>query len=276
MGITRSADHLYVIALIGHQTYAVPADSVCEMVSMPHVTSIPEGGSYLRGVINLRGSVIPVIDARTRLGMISCVEEAESFISMMHDREADHRNWLQELESSVMEKRRFNLETDPRKCAFGKWYYGYDAHSAANRCMALDLILVKFETPHNVIHGVAEKVLKMQMEGDFEGALMLIERTRKTDLAQMIKLFEEARASIRERGRELAMVVEFNGKKFALAVDAVESVERLNQNVNEISSLQHAGLEDPVIENVAQRAKDDSMVIVLNVSKIAGNAMLNS
>jgi chemotaxis signal transduction protein len=69
------------------------------------------------------------------------------------------------------------------------------------------------------------------------------------------------------------MVVEFDGKKMALAVDAVESVERLSQNVNDIAGLRQAGLKDPVVEKVGQRTRDESMVIVLNVGEIAKNAV---
>lgn len=40
---------------------------------------------------------------------------------MLAERETDHVNWINELERSVQEKRKFTLTTDPYKCAFGKW-----------------------------------------------------------------------------------------------------------------------------------------------------------
>ncbi len=268
MSSARSVENLFVLATIGHQPFAFPIHAVREMVQMPKVTAIPQSNATVRGVINLRGSVIPVIDMRVRLGMVSCIQESAQYIAMMNAREEDHRYWLQDLELSVKDRRSFTLATDPHLCAFGKWYYSYDSTASTNRCMALDQILVQFENPHNRIHAIADEVLELEKAGDFGSALEIIEETRTTDLARMISLFEEARSAIKERSRELAMVIELEGKKLALVVDAVETVERLNNDGGERKGIEAAGLEDPIIEKICRRAKDSSLVITLNVGEL--------
>ena len=61
-------DH-YLIFHLGDEDYAVEIAYVTEIVGMQMITRIPDMPDYVRGVINLRGQVIPVIDVRTRFGL---------------------------------------------------------------------------------------------------------------------------------------------------------------------------------------------------------------
>jgi purine-binding chemotaxis protein CheW len=54
---------------IGEEEYGVDILKVQEINRMLNVTQVPNSPSYVDGVINLRGKVIPVIDLRCRLGM---------------------------------------------------------------------------------------------------------------------------------------------------------------------------------------------------------------
>ncbi len=50
-------------------TFAVPIDSIKELIELPEMTPVPMMPGFLRGVMNLRGSVIPVIDLAQRCGL---------------------------------------------------------------------------------------------------------------------------------------------------------------------------------------------------------------
>ncbi len=59
-----------VIFRLGAEEFAVPIMSVQEIVRVPEVlTRVPKTPDFIEGVINLRGTVLPVIDQRTRLGL---------------------------------------------------------------------------------------------------------------------------------------------------------------------------------------------------------------
>ena len=128
-----STDMPWVILRLQDQPFAVSSINVREMVVMPQITSLPQVPPYIRGVINLRGKVLPVFDLRLGLGMSSLMDEVKDLINHLNQREEDHKNWLAELESSAKERREFNLATDPHKCAFGKWY---DNFITDNRILA--------------------------------------------------------------------------------------------------------------------------------------------
>ena len=63
-------DTQVVIFRLGREEFGVPIMSVQEIVRVPDVlTRVPKTPHFIEGVINLRGTVLPVIDQRTRLGM---------------------------------------------------------------------------------------------------------------------------------------------------------------------------------------------------------------
>lgn len=63
-------DAQVVIFRLGAEEFGVPIMSVQEIVRVPEsLTRVPKTPSFVEGVINLRGTVLPVIDQRVRLGM---------------------------------------------------------------------------------------------------------------------------------------------------------------------------------------------------------------
>lgn len=59
----------YLTFSLGNEYYGVAVLKVREIIRMTAITSVPQMPSYVRGVINLRGKIIPVIDLRLRLGL---------------------------------------------------------------------------------------------------------------------------------------------------------------------------------------------------------------
>lgn len=54
---------------IGKETFAVSVSKVLEVLEKQYVTEIPNVPSYIKGVINFRGNIIPVIETRTKFNM---------------------------------------------------------------------------------------------------------------------------------------------------------------------------------------------------------------
>ena len=59
----------YLTFFLGRETYGIPVLKVREIISMLHITPVPQMPAYVKGVINLRGKVIPVIDLRTKFSL---------------------------------------------------------------------------------------------------------------------------------------------------------------------------------------------------------------
>lgn len=56
----------YLTFYIDNQLYTVPTSQVVEIIRMQPITFMPNAVDYMKGVINLRGKVVPVIDMRIR------------------------------------------------------------------------------------------------------------------------------------------------------------------------------------------------------------------
>ena len=56
----------YLIFRIGEEEYGIEIRFVTEIVSVQKITDVPDMPSFVKGVINLRGQVIPVVDVRVR------------------------------------------------------------------------------------------------------------------------------------------------------------------------------------------------------------------
>ncbi len=59
----------YLTFELGKEIYGLAILKVQEIIKLMAITSVPRTPGFVRGVINLRGKVIPVIDLRTRFGM---------------------------------------------------------------------------------------------------------------------------------------------------------------------------------------------------------------
>jgi purine-binding chemotaxis protein CheW len=61
--------HQYLTFSLDTEEYGIEILRVQEIRSTGAITPIPNMPSYLRGVMNLRGTIIPVVDLRAKLGM---------------------------------------------------------------------------------------------------------------------------------------------------------------------------------------------------------------
>ncbi|MFA5340358.1 MAG: chemotaxis protein CheW [Clostridia bacterium] len=64
----NSSRDMYLTFKIEEEEYGFDISSVTEIVGMQPVTPIPEAANYIKGIINLRGRIIPVIDLRLKFG----------------------------------------------------------------------------------------------------------------------------------------------------------------------------------------------------------------
>ena len=59
----------YLIFMAGHLKLGVVAEDVVEILNNQVITYLPMVPDFIRGIINMRGQMIPILDIRARLGM---------------------------------------------------------------------------------------------------------------------------------------------------------------------------------------------------------------
>lgn len=61
----------YLTFNLGAECYGIPVLKVREIIRFTDITAVPRMPDYIRGVINLRGKIIPVVDLRLKFGLES-------------------------------------------------------------------------------------------------------------------------------------------------------------------------------------------------------------
>ncbi len=69
MGRGHSREGKYLTFGLGSEEYGLEILKVKEIIGIMNITAVPQTPKYVKGVINLRGKVIPVIDLRLKFGM---------------------------------------------------------------------------------------------------------------------------------------------------------------------------------------------------------------
>ena len=79
----------YVTFFLGAEEYGLPILAVREIIGMVEITPIPQTPTFVRGVVNLRGNVIPIIDLRRKFSMECTEESRENCIIVVRAHGAD-------------------------------------------------------------------------------------------------------------------------------------------------------------------------------------------
>ncbi|HEY8528515.1 MAG TPA: chemotaxis protein CheW [Paenibacillaceae bacterium] len=86
----------YVEVVIGKERYALKIYDIHEIIKMQPVTEIPNSKPHVKGVINLRGKIVPIVSLRHRFGLpeepytkstrIVVVNHADEMVGIVVDR----------------------------------------------------------------------------------------------------------------------------------------------------------------------------------------------
>ena len=83
-GVPAAEGEKFLTFYLADEEYGVEILKVQEIIGLLPITRVPRTPIYLRGVINLRGKVIPVVDLRLKFGMESKTNTTETCIIVVH------------------------------------------------------------------------------------------------------------------------------------------------------------------------------------------------
>lgn len=165
------------------------------------------GGWSIRGIGGIVGNAKQVILGNTLRGE-------------MVNRELDHLNWAKQVnalltDASVQE---LSVQTNPRECKFGKWYYSDERRGAEQAIPALKELFAQIEEPHNHLHESAVEIGNVFRQP--HPGLSLTLANRKLDHVNWVRRVSEALArevggSSRQPGEAFSLGVQTDPTKCA-------------------------------------------------------------
>jgi purine-binding chemotaxis protein CheW len=93
----------YLTFKLDEEVFALDVAKVREILEYTSLTKVPQTPDFMRGVINLRGSVVPVIDLRLKFGMSETEQTVNTCIIVTEVEMADETILLGALADSVQE-----------------------------------------------------------------------------------------------------------------------------------------------------------------------------
>lgn len=83
MNTTANSFGQYLTFTLGREIFALDIGKVREVLELTTISDIPRTPDYMRGVINLRGHAVPVMDMRSKLGMEVVEDTVDTCVIIM-------------------------------------------------------------------------------------------------------------------------------------------------------------------------------------------------
>lgn len=108
--VNTTAQGQFLTFTLGKEIFALDIGKVREVLELTTVSEIPRTPDYMKGVINLRGHAVPVVDMRSKLGMSEIVNTVDTCIIILEVSYADEQLVMGALVDSVREV--FEMQAD--------------------------------------------------------------------------------------------------------------------------------------------------------------------
>ena len=127
-------------------------------------------------------------------------QEKLQLTTMLALREQDHILWREQLSNwlSKGSEGKFPVQSDPTKCAFGKWFYSDERAMLENLLPNSVELLLSIETPHSALHSSALNINEMIVASDYHGANTTFKNVSEPTSHEVLLAMSELRKQIQE------------------------------------------------------------------------------
>jgi len=261
---THSTEIDYLVFTASNTLFALPYYILIKIVDCPQCTSLPNMPSYMRGVVELMGKPVILLDMRKIIGNNSLAEEIDELTATIATRKQDHLNWINKLKDSVYNVKEITVETNPHKCAFGRWYDTFKTES-----INLKNFMKRFDTPHKSIHNLAVEVKKLIEQGQRGNAEELILHAENNELRLLIGLFDTFEETVRSFTYEYAIMINNGKQQFALAVDGISSFGKFDEVIPKLPASMRVPA-DHLVETIGRKVLEDRLedILIINCDNL--------
>lgn len=116
----------FIVIKLGDEQYGIDIKYIDNIIRMQHITRVPQVDNYLKGVINVRGEVIPVMSIRIKMGLEPDVETKSTRIIILKLEQhstigviVDEVKEVVTLENDQIEKIAYDAKEEMRSFLYG-------------------------------------------------------------------------------------------------------------------------------------------------------------
>lgn len=154
----------YLTFVLAKEEYGIPILKVREIIKLLEITSIPKTPGYIKGVINLRGKIIPIMDLRLKFGLEEMEYNERTCIIVVEITLSETKRLMGSIVDTVSEVA--NLTTDQIEPAPE---YGYQNNqgflTGVGKVKERVILLLDIEQILSSEEGILLKEMKMEGQG---------------------------------------------------------------------------------------------------------------
>lgn len=134
----------YLTFALSSEQYGASILDVYEIFGMKPITRVPRAPQYIKGVINLRGRIIPIVDLRTKFGLPEIAHTEKTCIVVVNVAVNNTSVVVGMIVDTVLEVRDFNVESLAVAPDYGcgintKFVIGMGKHADGNVTILIDI-----------------------------------------------------------------------------------------------------------------------------------------
>ncbi len=223
-----------VVFKVANDEYGFSINAVREILRVKKLTKVPNTPPYVKGILTLRGKILPIFDFREMIGIAS---QEEEFLSAINIVEKNHKKWLKELERALYDYEHINNTHLDNICDIRPLKENRD-----NLELSTKENIEEFIELHEKIHLNTSKLL--ELAGRDMGEAQYYYETEINNREKLLeqKLKEISSEIIQATNNEKKiLVIELNSTTVGLLVDKVSEVinipkELIDFSINESQS----------------------------------------
>jgi purine-binding chemotaxis protein CheW len=265
----------FVTFRVQAKRYGVPIESVAEMTQLQDTYPISGAPGWILGMMQLRDSVVPILDLRLRLGFSCLQDELESLNRDLSTHRDEHVEWIRTLAADPDCRDAIEYEKELRACGLRSWL---EALGPADP--GLGGAVARLQGPDERLHAVVESGRELARRGDATGARRLFERARGFELKDLLQGFDGLLRDVRGRGRQMVVILRGAQENLAVAVDHIDSVASVD--ADQILPRPLHGLEsgersaDLLVSSIVRRHDQTDLIQILDVERLFRSAGVGS
>ena len=188
-------------------------------------------------------------------------------------KEVDHLNWSRKLSSSISKKYVAKLQTNPKKCKFGRWYSLYIQSDKFNNLDSKMQNLIKsMEEPHKKLHLSAINIIKLQKQGKYSEAMKFYRTTTMSYLKDIKAKMTKAVTTI-ESYEKHNNPIEY--KVLHESVDKLNIVSDTLSSYQKIMDLKEKAIEEHTDEKVTEIDIEIAIGSILIIIALVSMVIIN-
>lgn len=264
---TDTQKRQFVSFRVHSRRYGIPIEAVAEMTQIHEFHPISGTPAWILGMMQLRNSVIPILDLRIRLGLSRLEDELARIECDLLRQQQDHVDWIRSLEQGCTTGSSLEAGSEPIRCSLQTALETMGEGDEERRAT-----LERLREPDAKLHAAVASCRTAHARGDAEATRRALRRIRNGELADLRDAIDRVVREIRSRGRQMIIVLRGHDESLGIAVDHIDSVTGVE--VDQIVPRPLHGLEaadadaDVLVSCVVRRHDRSALVQILDVERV--------